>query len=588
MFPFLPTTPAEMTAKGWSGLDVLLITGDAYIDHPSYGAAVIGRVLESHGYKTGIISQPDWRNTVDFTRMGRPSLFVGITAGNLDSMVSNYTSHKKPRTKDDFSPDGKIGLRPDRATIVYANRIREAFGSIPIVIGGIEASLRRLAHYDWWDNKVRRSILLDAKANILVYGMGEKQIIEIAKRIRTGQDISNLPETLSNLPDKLSGLPETLSGLTDKLSGISGTVITAKKGSLPNEAVELPSFEEVGSSHRAFNRAFRLIMENQDPVSGKPLAQPHGDRVVLQYPPSLPLSEKEMDAVYGLPYMRKPHASYEKHPVPGFETVKFSIISHRGCVGNCSFCSLTMHQGRIIQSRSIESINKEAVALTAIANFKGTITDIGGPTVNLFKASCSRWLTKGACPHRDCLTPEKCPNLVLGYSDAMKLLESVRNLPKVKHVFLESGLRYDLLVQPEARKYLEAVCRHHVSGRMKVAPEHYSPEVLALMNKPSFEVYEQFRNRFNETNKHIGKSQFLVNYFISAHPGATIEDEKELARYLKAHRMRPEQIQDFTPLPMTASAAMYYTEMHPVTGQKLHVAKTFRDRKLHRAIIQKG
>jgi uncharacterized radical SAM protein YgiQ len=560
MSPYLPTTQAEMTAKGWTSLDILLVTGDAYVDHPSYGAAVIGRVLESHGYKVGVIAQPDWRSTSDFIRLGRPTLFVGITAGNMDSMVSNYTSHKKPRIKDDYSPDGKAGLRPDRATIVYANRIREAFGSIPIVIGGIEASLRRLAHYDWWDNKVRRSILLDSKATILVYGMGENQIVEIAHRMHTRQDLWAIP----------------------------GTVIAIKKDSLPENAVEIPSYDEASTSKTAFNKAFCLISENQDPFRGKPLVQAHGDRLVVQYPPPHPLTEAQMDAIYGLPYAGKPHSSYELHPIPGFETVKFSLISHRGCCGNCSFCSLFMHQGRIIQSRSVKSIKQEAAKLTAMADFKGTITDIGGPTVNLYKASCSLWSAKGACSTRDCLFPQKCQNLSLGYSEALRLYEAVRSLPKVKHVFLESGLRYDLLVQPEAKKYLESICQYHVSGRMKVAPEHFSSSVLKIMNKPQFDVYEQFKSRFAEANKHMGKSQFLVNYFISAHPGATVQDEKELSRYLRAHRMRPEQIQDFTPLPMTLSSCMYYTEMHPITGQKLHVAKTFIERKLHRSIIQKG
>jgi uncharacterized radical SAM protein YgiQ len=550
----------EVKVKGWAGVDVLLITGDAYVDHPSYGTAVIGRVLESRGLRVGIIAQPDWRNSADFLRLGRPRLFVGITAGNLDSMVSNYTSHKKPRVRDAYSPEGRTGLRPDRATTVYANRIREAFGRIPIVIGGIEASMRRLAHYDWWDNHVRRSILLDSRADILVYGMGEKQIIEIADRIEREED----------------------------LAGIRGTVIVRKESPSPREAVQIPSYEDTRTDKEAFSRAFLAILENQDPFHGQTLAQSHGDRFVIQYPPALPFAEKELDGIYELPFTRRPHPAYTKTPVPGFETVKFSLISHRGCCGACSFCSLSIHQGRIVQSRSTASVLEEARSLSAMKDFRGTITDIGGPTVNLYKASCRHWLSKGTCKSNECLVPEKCAMLKLGYREALKLYDAVRNLPGVKHVFLESGLRYDLLVDAEAKTYLESVCRYYVGGQMKVAPEHLSVPVLRLMNKPRFDVYERFVRRFSEATRKAGKDQYLVNYFISSHPGATLSDEEELSRYLRHHGMRPEQVQDFTPLPMTLATTMYYTERHPVTGEKVHVAKTFTERKLHRATIQQG
>lgn len=559
MSDFLPTTRGEMEERGWDALDVILVSGDAYVDHPSYGPAVIGRVLEAAGLRVGVIAQPDWRSTGDFSRLGIPRLFVGITAGNLDSMVSNYTSHKKRRLRDAYSPGGRPGLRPDRATVVYANRVREAFGRIPIILGGIEASLRRLAHYDWWDNRVRRSLLLDAKADILVYGMGEAQVLEIAHRLDRRTD----------------------------LAGIPGTVIVQGASPSPAGSLEIPSYEEVRDNKDAFNKAFRLIAQNQNPFRGKALSQRHGDRFVVQLPPAMPLTEHELDAIYRLPYQRMPHHSYEKEGgVPGFETTRFSIVSHRGCCGSCSFCSLSMHQGRIIQSRSVESVLEEARVVSGMKGFRGTITDVGGPTANLYRAGCARWAKEGGCDDRDCLVPEKCKALKIGYSDAMRLYRAILSLPKVKHMFLESGLRYDLLVQEEAGDYFEHICRHHVGGQMKVAPEHAANSVLRLMNKPGFQVYERFVQRFRELREKTGKDVYLVNYFISSHPGATLKDEEDLASYLKRRHMRPEQVQDFTPLPMTLSACMYYTEKHPVTGEKMHVAKSFQERKMHRALIQ--
>lgn len=547
-----------MKERGWEALDVLLVSGDAYVDHPSYGTAVIGRVLEAAGLRVGVIAQPNWKSTSDFLRLGAPRLFVGITAGNLDSMVSNYTSHKKPRLRDAYAPGGKPGLRPDRATIVYANRVREVFGHIPIILGGIEASLRRLAHYDWWDNKVRRSLLLDAKADVLVYGMGETQIREIARRLSSGTD----------------------------LAGIPGTVILQKNPATSVPSLDIPSYEEVSGNKDVFNRAFMLIAQNQDPFRGKALVQRHGDRFVVQFPPAKPLGEAGLDLIYGLPYAREPHLSYEKEGVPGFETTRFSIVSHRGCCGACSFCSLSMHQGRIIQSRSVQSVLDEARAISEMKGFKGTITDVGGPTGNLYRARCSRWTKEGGCEDRDCLVPEKCTGLKLGYSEALRLYRAILSLPRVKHMFIESGLRYDLLVQQEAGDYFEQICLQHVGGRMKVAPEHSVNRVLRIMNKPEFQVYERFAARFKELREKAGKDQYLVNYFISSHPGATLKDEEELASYLKRRHMRPEQVQDFTPLPLTLAACMYYTEKHPVTGEKLHVAKSFQERKMHRALIQ--
>ena len=555
----LPMSKEEMKKRGWDVLDVLLVTGDAYVDHPSYGTAVIGRVLEAAGYRVGVIAQPDWRSVEPFTRLGSPRLFVGVTAGNLDSMVSNYTSHKKPRLRDAYSPGGTPGLRPDRATIVYANRAREAFGRIPVVLGGIEASLRRLGHYDWWDNKVRRSLLLDAKADVLVYGMGEAQITEIAARLGRGAS----------------------------LIGIPGTVVAQKTPPLADNVLEIPSYEAVRDDKDAFNEAFRLIVQNQDPFRGKVLIQRHNDRFVIQFPPARPHSEHQLDAIYRLPYVRMPHPSYgNEHAVPGFETTRFSLISHRGCCGACSFCSLSMHQGRIIQSRSVESIVREARALSEMKGFTGTITDVGGPTANLYQARCPLWTKAGACAERDCLVPEKCERLKVGYGEALRLYRSIMSVSKVKHLFLQSGLRYDLLVQADAAAYFEHVCRHHVGGQMKVAPEHSVDRMLRIMNKPGFHVYERFVQRFKELREKTGIDEYLVNYFISAHPGATLRDDAALASYLRQHGMRPEQVQDYTPLPLTLSGCMYYTEKHPFTGENLHVAKSFLERTLHRACIQ--
>jgi uncharacterized radical SAM protein YgiQ len=548
-----------MHERGWEDLHVVLVTGDAYVDHPSYGAAVIGRVLERAGYRVGIIAQPDWRSLDDFTRLGRPRLFFGITAGNLDSMVANYTTHKRPRTGDEYSPGGRTGLRPDRATIVYANRVREAFGNTAIVLGGLEASLRRFAHYDWWGDEVRRSILIDARADILVYGMGEEQVLEIARRVQKGVD----------------------------LAGIRGTVVARMEGAPPEGSVELPFYEVVKEDRDKFNQAFRDISFNQDPHRGKTLLQKHDTRYVIQFPPPMPLATADLDALYELPYTRAWHPSYDSlGGVPGFETVKFSLISHRGCCGDCSFCALSMHQGRIVQSRSAESILREATLLTQRGDFKGTITDVGGATANLYKADCPQWHKRGACEKRYCLVPRRCERLTLGLSESIRLYQAMLRLPRVRHVFLESGLRYDLLVDHDAAAYLKEVCRSHVSGRMKVAPEHTADKVLRLMNKPTFPVYEAFAHRFRAVNASLGKDQYLVNYFISAHPGATLQDALNLALHLMKLGIRPEQVQDFIPLPLTLAGCMYHTERHPLTGERLYVAKTFRERKMHRALIQ--
>jgi len=562
MNKFLPVSKKDMQDRGWDHLDIFLVTGDACVVYPSFGAAVIARVLERAGYKVGIIAQPDWKASDDFLKLGKPKLFFGITAGNMDSILANYTINRSKRREDDYSPGGKIGLRPNRATIVYANKVRELFPDTPIVLGGIEASLRRLAHYDFWSDTIRRSILLDAKADLLIYGMGEKQIVEIARRIENKEDIKSF-------------------------DNIRGTVIVKKTLERLKNHIEIPSFEDVEKDKDKFNEAFRLFYLESDPIRGKTIAQKHGDRFVVQLAPEKPLTTKELDEIYLLDYARLPHPDYDKEGgVPGFETIKNSVTSHRGCSGECSFCSLGIHQGRIIQSRSRESIVKEVEILAQQVYFKGTITDIGGPTANLYAAACKSWERRGACKDKRCLMPSKCPNLELGYDETLSLWDRVKKIKGVKHIFIGSGLRYDLLTDRQSDRYLKALCREHVSGYLKVAPEHVSAKVLELMNKPGIRVYERFVRRFQDINKDLGKKQFIVNYFITSHPGADKPASLEMARYLSERKIRPEQIQDFIPLPMTASAAMYWTGKNPFTGENIYVAKDIKERNWQRALVQ--
>jgi len=559
---FLPIAKEDLKERGWSRLDIVLITGDAYVDHPSYAAAVIGRVLADAGFKVGIIAQPDWKKSDDFLKLGKPRLFFGITAGNLDSILSNYTANRKLRRKDEYSPGGKMGLRPNRATIVYANKIKELFPDVQIVIGGIEASLRRLAHYDWWSDEVRHSILLDAKADILVYGMGEKQVVEIATRLSNGENI-------------------------EKLDDIRGTAVIRRNIQGFKGYVTIPSFEEVRTDKDKFNAAFRIAYLECDPFTGKTVIQKYADRFLVQLPPALPLTTKELDRIYELDYARTWHPVYDKDSgVPGFETVRFSIISHRGCCGECSFCSLYAHQGRIIQSRSIESVVREVRRLADQKYFHGTITDIGGPTANLYQAECELWKKTGACRNKICLLPNKCNKLKLGYEKTLSMWGQVMKIPKVKHVFIGSGLRYDLLLDKSAQPYLLALCKDHIGGQLKVAPEHTIDSVLRLMNKSPFRVYEEFAQKFMRINENLHKKQFLVNYFISAHPGSTLHDSRQMSFDLKNRHIHPEQIQDFIPLPMTVSSAMYYTAMHPFTGEKIYIPRSFKERKMQRAFIQ--
>lgn len=555
-------TKEEVSARGWDSLDVIIVTGDAYVDHPSYGAAIIGRVLEAEGYKVGIIAQPDLKDPGSLKRLGSPRLFFGVTAGNLDSMIANYTANKKFRSEDEYSPGGRTKMRPDRATLIYTNRIRQAFGNVPVVIGGIEASMRRLAHYDYWSDTLRRSILLDSKADILIYGMGERQVVEIARRLRDGEKIRDIND-------------------------VRGTVIVRNSIDGFHDAVSIPSFEEVSSSKDKFNEAFRLAYIEQDPVRGRTIIQRHAERFVIQLACAKPLSTKEMDKIYGLPFARSPHPGYTKlGGVPGFNTVKYSIISHRGCPGECSFCSLYAHQGRVVQSRSAESILKEIKILAAQPDFNGTITDIGGPTANLYEAHCESWEEKGTCKGRRCLFPEKCKSLKLGYSKTIELWKQAGKIERVKHIFIGSGVRYDLLNDAGSDEYLRDLCADHVSGQLKVAPEHSQAHVLDLMRKPRFDAYEHFVRRFDTVNKKLDKRQFLVNYIIAGHPGARLEDALKLSLVLKKLHIYPEQIQDYIPLPMTASGAMYYTGRDPFTRQDVYVAKNLREKKLQRALIQ--
>jgi uncharacterized radical SAM protein YgiQ len=558
---FLPMTKQDMEKRGWYYIDFLLVTGDAYVDHPSFGVAIIGRLLESKGFKVGIISQPDWRNVKDFTKLGKPRYACLVTSGNLDSMVNNYTGNKKHRKEDIYSPGGKLGKRPDRAVIVYCNRLREAWPNVPLIIGGIEVSLRRLAHYDYWDDAVRRSVLLDARADLLVFGMAEKQIEEIARRLAKGEQIN-------------------------KIVNIPGTVFAT--GEQPEgKSINLPSFEEVKSNKEKYSEAFRLSYNEQDSISGKSLVQPHGNIFVVQNPPAKPLTTEEMDRIYQLPYNRTYHPVYEKAGgVSALKEVEFSITAQRGCFGRCAFCALAFHQGCVIQPRSHASIIEEARMLTNLPGFKGIIHDVGGPTANFRQPACRSQQRKGICREKQCLFPDKCKHLLVDHSDLLILLRGLRSLPGVKKVFLRSGLRYDYLAYDKDPGVLREICQHHVSGQLKVAPEHISSKVLSVMRKPSNTVYRDFCRKYAETNKSLGKKQYLVPYFIISHPGCTIREAVELAEYVRDMGYNPEQVQDFTPIPGSLSTCIYYTGRDPFTGQPVYVPKSEKERKMHRALVQ--
>lgn len=561
---FLPVTYEEMKKRGWEQPDFIYVCGDAYVDHPSFGAAIITRMLESKGYKVCVLPQPYWKSTKDFTRFGKPRFAFLVSGGNIDSMVNHYSVAKKKRDKDLYSPGGEGGHRPDRATIVYCQKIREAYGKdVTILIGGIEASLRRLSHYDYWDNKVRRSILLDSQADILMYGMGEHQITELAEALESGIDPKDI-------------------------TYIRGTVYKTKTlENIYEEYVELPHFKDSSTDKKIYAEGFLKQYENTDAVTAKILVEPYNDCYVVQNKPSYPLTQSEFDYSYGLPYMRNYHPMYEeKGGIPAIEEVKFSIISNRGCFGSCNFCALAFHQGRVIQSRSHQSIMTEAEKITWEPDFKGYIHDVGGPTANFRQPACDKQLTKGACKNRQCLFPEACKNLKVDHRDYVKLLRKLREIPRVKKVFVRSGIRYDYLIYDKDETFFKELCEHHVSGQLKVAPEHVSPRVLGKMGKPSRQVYDRFTKKFYEINKRIGKEQYLVPYLMSSHPGSDLKAAVELAEYLRDLGYMPEQVQDFYPTPGTLSTCMFYTGLDPRDMKEVYVPKTPHEKAMQRALIQ--
>ena len=557
---YLITTKAEMDERGWAELDFVIISGDAYVDHPSFAPTVIGRLLESYGYRVGIIAQPDWNDVNAFKVLGKPRLASLVTAGNLDSMLNKFTAAKKHRRDDGYSPGGESGRRPDRATVVYANRMREAFKGVPVVIGGIEASLRRFAHYDYWSDTVRRSILMDSKADVLIYGMGEKQIREIAEALDKDQ-------------------------LQKRLPAIKGICYVAN--TVPENAIESPSYEAISADKEIFAKAFKIQFDEQDPYYGKTVAQGHGNRYIVQNSPALPLTQEEMDHVYSLPYTRKWHPMYDAADgVPALAEVQFSITSHRGCFGSCSFCAITSHQGRIIQNRSHQSIIDEAHRMTTMDGFKGYIHDVGGPTANFRHVACDKQLKVGACKGKTCAAPKACPQLNTNHDDYVSILRKVRNVKGVKKVFVRSGLRYDYVLDDNNKDFVRELCEHHVSGQLKVAPEHVSEHVTTIMGKANKSYFLKFKSWFDEANRKLGKQQFLVPYFMSSHPGCTLEDAIELAEFLRDQNMTPEQVQDFIPTPGSLSTAMYYTGINPLTGEPVYVAKKGRDKAMQRALMQ--
>ena len=560
---FLPVTKEEMLAQNITQLDFVYVVGDAYVDHPSFGHAIISRILESHGYTVGIISQPDWKDENSIDVFGEPRLGFLVSAGNMDSMVNHYSVSKKRRQTDAFTPGGIMGKRPDYATIVYCNLIRRKYKKKPLIIGGIEASLRRLAHYDYWSDKMKRSILLDSGADLISYGMGERSIVEIADALDSGLAVTDI-------------------------TFINGTVYKTRKREDIYDAIELPHYEEVKAKKEAYAKSFYIQYCNTDPFGGKRLFETYDEKMfIVQNPAAKPLSQSEMDAVYALPYMRTYHPSYEEAGgVPAIEEIKFSLVSNRGCYGGCSFCALTFHQGRIIQTRSHESILNEAQKIIWEPDFKGYIHDVGGPTANFRAPACKKQLTKGVCPNRQCLFPTPCKNLEIDHKDYLSLLRKLRALPNVKKVFVRSGIRFDYLIYDKDQTFLRELCEHHVSGQLKVAPEHISNAVLEKMGKPSVEVYEKFVHAYKKTNEQLGKKQYLVPYLMSSHPGSTLKEAIELAEFLRDLGYMPEQVQDFYPTPSTISTCMYYTGLDPRTMQPVYVAVNPHEKAMQRALIQ--
>ena len=560
---FLPISPQDLQERGISQLDFVYVIGDAYVDHPSFGHAIISRVLEAHGYQVGIISQPDWKDPASVTVLGRPRLGFLVSAGNMDSCVNHYSVSRKRRSSDAYTPGGVMGKRPDHASAVYGNLIRRAYRDIPIILGGIEASLRRMAHYDYWTDRFKRSVLLDSQADLISYGMGERSIVEIADALASGisiRDVTFIPGTMYRTKD---------------ISGLYQPVI-------------LPSYEAMKADKALYAKSFAIQNENTDSCTGKPLAEEYpGGVYVVQNPPQPPLSTEEMDAVYALPYARTYHPSYEKlGGVPAISEIKFSLISNRGCFGGCSFCALTFHQGRTVQTRSHESILEEAGLLIKDPEFKGYIHDVGGPTANFRHPSCQKQLTLGVCKNRQCLFPSPCKNLYVDHSDYLELLRKLRALPGVKKVFVRSGIRFDYLLADRDDEFFRELVEHHISGQLKVAPEHISDPVLRCMGKPENAVYNRFVEKYKKLNRDMGKNQFLVPYLMSSHPGSTLKEAVELAEYLRDLGYMPEQVQDFYPTPSTLSTVMYYTGLDPRNMKPVYVCRNPHEKAMQRALIQ--
>ena len=560
---FLPISKSEMNERGWDRPDFVYVTGDAYVDHPSFGVALISRVLEADGFRVAILSQPDYKSPDAFREFGKPRLGFLVTAGNIDSMVAHYTAAKKKRTYDYYSPGGKAGLRPDRATIVYCNRIREAYGDVPIIIGGLEASLRRFAHYDYWADTIRRSILVDSRADILTYGMGENILLRIARLLDKGVPVK-------------------------KIHDVRGTVYLCRpEDKIHYEVAATFDYNELKTDDKKYAEAFGIQYKNQDSINGRAIVEMYDGKMLVQNPPMPPLEREELDRVYALPFMRTYHPSYEKlGGVPAIAEVKFSITHNRGCFGACNFCALAFHQGRTVRSRSIESVVEEAKKITELPDFKGYIHDIGGPTANFRYPACEKQLKDGVCASRKCLAPTPCKNLVADHSEYIKLIEEVEKLPRVKKVFIRSGIRFDYLMHDRDDSFFKKLVKDNVSGQLKVAPEHCSAAVLSCMGKPEFGVYERFREKYFRLTKEIGKEQYLVPYLMSSHPGSTLKDALELALCLKRDKYAPEQVQDYYPTPGTASTVMFKTGINPLTMKRVYVATDYHEKQLQRALLQ--
>jgi uncharacterized radical SAM protein YgiQ len=558
--PHLPATRAEMLARGWDAVDVVFVTGDAYVDHPAFAMAILGRVLEAAGFRVAILSQPDWRSAEAWRQFGRPRLFFAVSAGNMDSLINHYTANKKVRNDDAYSPGGRIGLRPDRATLPYCQRAREAFPGVPVIAGGVEASLRRLAHYDYWSDTVKRSILLDSKADLVVFGMGEQPIVEIARRLDAGQTVRDLRD--------MRGVAYALGA----------------KEEPPADAIVLPSYEEVKADKRAFARATKIIHTETNPLNARRLVQYHERQAVVCNPPSLPISQEDMDRIYGLPFTRRPHPMYGRETIPAFEAVADSVTIMRGCFGGCTFCSITAHQGRIIQSRSKESVLAELSRMGQDPRFKGVVSDIGGPTANMYQMRCTRPEVEAKCKRLSCVHPKVCKLLGTDHGPLVELMRASRQVQGVRKVHVASGVRMDLA--QKAPEYLEELAAHHVGGHLKVAPEHTDPEVLKRMKKPEINDYQSFDRAFKEASQRAGKKQYTVPYFIASHPGSDLDAMIDLALFLKRNGYRPDQVQDFIPAPFDIATCMFHTGIDPFSGEEVYTARNLRDRKLQRALLQ--